>query len=102
MDTLLAVIAFLGLGALLIAAFVFASAARRYVGGGSARDSAREQAQDNREAGDPGPPRDPQWHRRSRDDRRRNTEPVRFPILVDGQLISADRRRGERRRNLAA
>lgn len=108
MDTLLAVIAFLGLGALLIAAFVFASAARRYVGGTSAHEQTLEQqevevdSQGYREAAAPDPPRRRRWNRRSSYDRRRNTGPVSFPIMIDGQLIAADRRRGERRRNRVA
>ncbi|MEE4276899.1 MAG: hypothetical protein V2I82_00355 [Halieaceae bacterium] len=95
MDTLLAVIAFLGLGALLISAFVFASAARRYVSG----DAAPPQVPGHEAATAPDRGRQTPWNRRSIYDRRRNSEPVRFPIIVDGQLIAADRRRGERRRN---
>jgi hypothetical protein len=97
-DTLLAVIAFLGLGALLISAFVFASAARRYVSG----DGASPQVREHEEAAASYPVRQTRWNRRSMYDRRRNSEPVRFPIIVNGQLIPADRRCGERRRNRAA
>jgi hypothetical protein len=97
-DALLAVIAFLGLGALLISVFVFASAARRYVSG----ESVPQQAQERRKAAVPHPARASGWNRRSSYDRRRNSAPVRFPIMIDGQLIAADRRRGERRRNRLA
>jgi hypothetical protein len=96
-DTLLAVVAFLGLGALLISAFVFATAARRYVGG----DAAAPPVPGHEAAAAPDRGRQTPWNRRSVYDRRRNSEPVRFPIIVDGQLITADRRRGERRRNRA-
>lgn len=86
MDTLLAAIGFLGLGALLIAAFVFASAARRYMAGPTQQDEVVDLPS----------------HRRARierlGDRRCNTEPVVFPLIIDGEVIREDRRRGERRR----
>ena len=89
MDTLLAVIGILGLGALLIAAWVFYCAARRYVSGALAEERAEALASDF------SPFRD--WSERAVRDRRRNRAPVIFPITIDGKLITQDRRRGERR-----
>jgi len=91
-DTLLVLIGVLGLGALVIAAYVFASAARRYVTGQTANDMAKAHASDL----------SPYRARTARSgDRRRNTEPVVFPLVIDGELVPRDRRRGERRRQFS-
>lgn len=93
MDALLAVIGFLGLGALLIASWVLVSVTTRYLSGRHAEEQARALASDL------SPYRD--WSDRAGRDRRRNEGPVVFPITIDGKLIPRDRRRGERRRHSA-
>jgi hypothetical protein len=84
METLLAVIGILGLGALLIATWVFVSAARRYVTGEEA--NARSEALTS----DLSPYRN--WTSRDRSDRRVARETPDFPIIIDGVVISRDRR----------
>ena len=90
MDTILSILGILGLGALVIAAYVFASAAKRYVSGESLQ--AEMEAMDS----DLSPYR--HWAERSRSDRRKNDEPVEFPLTVNGKVIEFDRRKADRRR----
>jgi hypothetical protein len=90
MDTLLIIIAILGMGALFIALYVFAMAAKRYVTGEDLR--AEMQALES----DLSPYR--HWVDRDRPDRRTHKGAVVFPITVNGVLIREDRRQGERRR----
>ena len=90
MDTLLSVIGLLGLGALIISAYIFASAAKRYVSGESLQ--AEMDAMDS----DLSPYR--HWADRSKNDRRKNSEEVEFPLAVNGKVIEFDRRKGDRRR----
>ncbi|MHA7816415.1 MAG: hypothetical protein ACX93N_08065 [Pseudohaliea sp.] len=81
MDTILTLVSVLGLGALIISVYIFAVAARRFV---TEDDYGSEASRD-------------EWVERSGRDRRQNTGPVLFPITVNGELITEDRRRGERR-----
>ncbi|MEO1080707.1 MAG: hypothetical protein AAFY29_14210 [Pseudomonadota bacterium] len=91
MDTILSVIGVLGLGAFVIALWVFVSAARRKEpsldneGRFSSRDSEFNPYR--------------QWVERAPGDRRQNPQPVLFPITLNGVLIPTDRRvRADRRR----
>ena len=81
MDTILTLVSILGLGALIISVYIFAMAARRFV---TEDDYASSAANDD-------------WVERSGQDRRQNTRPVLFPITINGELITEDRRKGERR-----
>ncbi len=90
METLLIIIAILGIGALLIALYVFTMAAKRYVTGEDLRAEMRALESDL------SPYR--HWVDRDHSDRRRNPAPVVFPISVNGVVIREDRRRGDRRR----
>ncbi len=93
MDTILSVIGVLGLGAFVIAIWVFFSAARR-----------KETPRDNEDPltvtdSEFNPYR--QWVERAPGDRRRNPQPVLFPITLNGVLIPTDRRvRADRRRQV--
>ena len=90
METLLAVIGILGLGALLIAAWVFVRAARRYVTGEEA--NARNEAMNS----DLSPYRD--WTSRDRSDRRQTRSTPDFPMIVDGETVARERRVARDRR----
>ena len=90
MDTFLTIIGVLGLGALVIAAYVFANAAKRYVNGDTLRSEMEAMESD------PSPYR--HWEERAPRDRRQNSEPVQFPLNVNGVVIEFDRRKGDRRR----
>lgn len=92
MDELLTIIGILGLGALLIAVWVFASAARRYVTGEDVR--AEMEAMQS----DLSPYR--HWVDRENADRRQTPCNV-FPITVNGAVIREDRRRQSDRRRVA-
>lgn len=92
MDALLTVIGILGLGALLIAVWVFASAAKRYVTGEDVR------AEMEALQSDLSPYR--QWVDREPKDRRKTPANV-FPITVNGVTIREDRRRNPDRRRAA-
>ena len=85
MELLLTTIGFLGLGALVIAAWVFVSAARRYVSG--EERNAENEALDS----DLSPYRD--WASRDGDDRRQQRQPVDFPVIIVGERIDQERRR---------
>ena len=93
MDTLLTIIAILGLGALLISAYVFISAAKRYVTGEDLNAEMKAMQSDL------SPYR--HWVDRSQSDRRQNTRPTLFPITIDGELVSQDRRVNAERRQAA-
>ena len=93
MDTLLSIIAVLGIGALMISAWVFMGAAKRYVSGEDL--DAESAAMD----GDLSPYR--HWTERAHGDRRQNRSPVVFPITVNGVRIDRDRRTGSDRRQAA-
>lgn len=95
MDTLLGVIAVLGTGALVISAWVFASAARRYVSG---EDEREEYAALDSDLS----PYRREWVSRSGGDRRRNPGPTVFPITVNGERIDRERRVNPDRRRSAA
>ena len=92
MDLLLTIIGILGLGAFLIAVWVFASAAKRYVTGEDVR--AEMEAMQS----DLSPYR--HWVNRDKTDRRKTPCNV-FPITVDGVTIREDRRRKPDRRRAA-
>ena len=93
MNTLLIIIGILGAGAALIALYVFATAAKRYVTGEDLR--AEMQAMES----DLSPYR--HWVDRSQADRRRNDDKLQFPITVNGVVIHKDRRRANERRRAA-
>lgn len=85
MNALLAVIAVLGLAALIISAYIFAVAARSFVSGEeSDMDKAISEAQGL-------------VPRRS-NDRRKTPPPASFPITVNGVAIPEDRRKAPDRR----
>ena len=90
MDTFLTIIGVLGLGALVIAAYVFANAAKRYVNGDTLRSEMEAMESDL------SPYR--HWEERATRDRRQNSGPVQFPLNVNGGVIEFDRRKGDRRR----
>lgn len=94
MDAALTVIGILAFGALLIAATIFASAARRFVSGDSRREEEEALASDLS-------PYRRNWVERSRRDRRRRPEPVAFPIVTNGVRIEYDRRMNSDRRSMA-
>lgn len=90
MDLIVNVISVLGLGAFLIAAWVFGSAAKRYVSGENLLEETAALESDL------SPYR--HWQDRSSTDRRRPAQSNVFPMMVRGELISEDRRsRGDRR-----
>ena len=79
MDALLITLGILGLGAILISAYVFTVAARTYV------------SEDDKKYGrGRGNPSYPLVNRRPTD--RRSGQPVSFPLTVNGLLITQDRR----------
>lgn len=86
MNTVLTIIAVLGLGALLISGVIFTMAARRYVSDddsqalGLVSDSGRD------------------YRPRNGEDRRQSTPPALFPITINGELIREDRRQLSDRR----
>lgn len=87
MDAILTLVGVLGLGALIISVYIFAVAARRFVTDDNAEDLVRRD----------------DWVERSQEDRRQNARPVIFPITINGELITEDRRQsGDRRRRRAA
>ena len=94
MDVVLAVIAVLGLGALLISVYVFAAAARRYVTGESRRE--KRAALDS----DLSPYRR-SWVERSPHDRRDESRAVEFPLELGDLRIEVDRRMNPDRRRAA-
>lgn len=91
MDTVLIVLGIIGLGAIIIAAYVFTVAARHYV---SDDDLEMNGASPTRAFGNS------QVSRNSVD--RRSGRPVTFPLNVNGVMIPEDRRKGgDRRLNTA-
>ena len=92
--TVLTLIAVLGGGALLIATWVFANAARRYVNGDDVRDEYLALQSDLS-------PYRRNWVTRANSDRRRNRNPAIFPITVNGVRIDKDRRVNPDRRRVA-
>jgi len=93
-DTLLTAIAVLGGGALLIASWVFASAARRYLSGDDLREEYEALQSDLS-------PYRRNWITRSGNDRRRRPAPNVFPITVNGVVVEHDRRKHPDRRRAA-
>ncbi|MFK8042973.1 hypothetical protein [Congregibacter sp.] len=93
MDVLLTVIGILGLGAFLIAAWVFVSAAKRYITGEDLREEMEAMESDL------SPYR--HWKHRSGTDRRKNHHSNVFPLNLDGFVIEHDRRRHHDRRRVA-
>ncbi|MDP5071603.1 MAG: hypothetical protein NWQ45_11945 [Congregibacter sp.] len=93
MDLFLSIIGILALGAFLIAAWVFASAAKRYVTGEELRAETVSRDSDLSPYS--------QWTDRASNDRRKNPRTNVFPITVDGVLIHADRRSQTDRRRAA-
>jgi len=94
MDTLLAAIAVLVLGALIISACVFAASARRYVTGETHRAQAEALESDLS-------PYRRTWVERAPRERRAQNDPVAFPIDLDGMRIDRDRRMNPDRRRAA-
>ena len=88
MDVVLIILGVLGLGAIVISAYVFTVAARNYV--------SEDELQDKLRPDMPSRPLVP----RSRTDRR-SGEMVQFPLTVNGVVISEDRRRLPDRRQAA-
>ena len=86
MDTVLIIIGVLGLGAMVIAAYVFTVAARNYVSEGNGRDL--KYASVNI----------PSLVERSKSDRRQLAAILDFPITVNGVLIENNRRQLKDRR----
>jgi hypothetical protein len=94
MDTVLTVIGILGLGALIIAAWVFVSAAKRYVTGEDLREEMEAMKSDLSPY--------KHWVDRSRKDRRKDdSDSVHFPLNINGMLIKEDRRQHSDRRRAA-
>ena len=84
MEALLTLVGILGLGALLIALYVFASAARRYVSGETHRQERAAMSSDL------SPYR--QWQQRAGTERRRDGAPPVFPTTISGIHVDEDRR----------
>lgn len=88
MNTVLLIIGILGIGAILIAAYVFTVAARNYVSDGQSSGAAGLAEDDNR-----------LYIVRSSQDRRQHTGNLTFPLtLQSGEVIEHDRRSVEDRR----
>lgn len=81
MDIVLIILGILGLGAIVIAAYVFTVAARNYVSSDNYHQRARPASPDNSD----------NFVERSPRDRRRGA-PVSFPITVNSVTITRDRR----------
>jgi hypothetical protein len=88
MDTVLIILGVLGLGAIVIAAYVFTIAARKYVSNGNNRD---------RRGGAALAKNSPHINRIDTDRRQQSTVQS-FPITVNGVLIEEDRRHRPDRR----
>jgi hypothetical protein len=89
MNVVLIVLGILGVGAIVIAAYVFTVAARTYV---SAEELARREESN-------GTPARPLVERSPLD--RRSGKPVTFPLTVNGVVIPQDRRQRPDRRKAA-
>ena len=91
MDVVLIILGVLGFGAIVIAAYVFTVAARTYVS-----------AEDNLQRKNHAPPADKPFVERSPRDRRSGSgETARFPLTVNGEVVTKDRRRLPDRRKAA-
>lgn len=104
MDAVITLLGVLGIGALLISVYVFAMAARRFVADEEPERHLYEEPHpsDDEAGSDYGAAsNDDSWMPRSGQDRRQNDAPVVFPITVNGEMISRERRQGERRRRRA-
>ena len=89
MDVVLITLGVMGLGAIVVSAYVFMVAARNYV------------SDDSGQPRSPGTPAHPLVERSPTD--RRSGKPVTFPLMVNGILIEKDRRiLPDRRRSVAA
>ena len=91
MDTFLIILGLLGLGVILVSAYVFTVAARTYVS-----DQQPEDWADEADA-----PTQSDFVDRATEARRQQTEVQAFPITVDGEVIEQDRRGGPDRRESA-
>jgi hypothetical protein len=90
MDTVLIVLGVLGLGAIVISAYVFMVAARNYV---SAENDVNRRPNKTNSSGKP------RVMRASRD--RRSGRPVQFPLTVNGIVVPEERRHTPDRRRAA-
>ena len=91
MNTVLIILGVLGLGAIVISAYVFAAAARKYVS---------HNHDENQETHAP-PSRAPIVQRSSTDRRSSSGESIVFPLTVNSVLIQQDRRIQPDRRQAA-
>ena len=91
MDTVLIILGILGLGAVVIAAYVFTVSARSYVSESAHHENKRGLSPSNM----------PMRVERSDNDRRRVQNTPTFPMTVNGVLIEKDRRRVPERRFIA-
>jgi hypothetical protein len=98
-DILLTIIAVLGLGALMIAIWVFVSAARRFVTGEDMEEEMRALKSDlspyntNHDAAVKR-----HWVPRSGSERRVRNNVVDFPTVINGEFVPSDRRQQPDRR----
>lgn len=92
MNTVLLIIGILGVGAILIAAYVFTVAARNYVSDSQSSNRAGAAEEDNR-----------LYVVRSNQDRREHTGNTGFPLTLNsGEVVQFDRRDGQNRRAASA
>ena len=92
MNTVLLIIGILGIGAILIAAYVFTVAARNYVSNGQSANAVSTGGEDNR-----------LYVVRSNQDRRQHTGNHGFPLTLNsGEVIEFDRRHAQDRRAASA
>ena len=88
MNTVLLILGILGIGAILIAAYVFTVAARNYVSDGQSATGANDEESANR-----------LYVVRSNQDRRMHTGHLEFPLtLPSGEVVEFDRRHMRDRR----
>ncbi|WP_008294373.1 hypothetical protein [Congregibacter litoralis] len=100
MEVLLTVIGILGLGAFLIAAWVFVSAAKRYITGEDLREELEAMQSDLSPYSSRTERSGGQFKERSGKDRRQHHANV-FPLKIDGVVIDRDRRVHNDRRRVA-
>ena len=92
MNTVLLIIGILGIGAILIAAYVFTVAARNYVSDDQSSNRVGAAEEDSR-----------LYVVRSNQDRRQHTGAPGFPLtLHSGEVVEFDRRDGQNRRAASA
>lgn len=89
MNTVLVVLAVLGIGAIVISAYVFAATARRYVSEEDKSPVTVDTGTSDQETR--------LYVVRSDVDRRANAETARFPMMINGVVVEQERRTGERR-----